>query len=98
MTEAQFYQHHDKLFRSLSKMETEVAMLVWMSFLDKEIADWLRISKSTVRLHVNNAIRKTGARNRVHLAVIVERSHGRTNLIQMTPTMRETSLYNVWQK
>ena len=39
-------------------------------FADNEIARVLAISGETVRFHLNNARRKAGARNRVHLAAM----------------------------
>jgi DNA-binding CsgD family transcriptional regulator len=52
----------------LSPREQEVAQLVAQSLSDKEIARHLNIAPTTVRTHLENAFRKTGAGNRAGLA------------------------------
>jgi len=52
----------------LSPREREVATLVAEGRANKEIADHLHISLDTVKRHITNVYRKTGARNRVQLA------------------------------
>jgi PAS domain S-box-containing protein len=52
---------------SLSEREREVIRLVALGSTSPEIAGTLHISHHTVRKHVDNAMRKTGARSRAHL-------------------------------
>jgi PAS domain S-box-containing protein len=53
--------------RRLSRREQDVVRLVALGWTDREIADELHIAHYTVRTHVRNAMRKTGARSRAHL-------------------------------
>lgn len=55
----------------LSAREIEVVQLVATGATNQEIAKRLVISPRTVQSHVDRAMKKTGARNRTHLAVIV---------------------------
>ena len=48
----------------LSPREHQVAMLIGRGLCNKEIARELGLSVGTVKLHVHNILRKTGARNR----------------------------------
>jgi DNA-binding CsgD family transcriptional regulator len=50
--------------------ERECHALLQQGFTDKEIARVLGISAETARDHLNNARKKVGARNRVHLAAL----------------------------
>lgn len=52
----------------LSPREQEAAQLVAQGMSDKEIARHLNIATTTVRTHLENAFRKTGASNRAGLA------------------------------
>jgi len=52
----------------LSPREQETARLVAQGLSDKEIARHLNIATTTVRTHLENAFRKTGASNRAGLA------------------------------
>jgi DNA-binding CsgD family transcriptional regulator len=52
----------------LSPREQETAQLVAQGLSDKEIARHLNIATTTVRTHLENAFRKTGASNRAGLA------------------------------
>jgi DNA-binding CsgD family transcriptional regulator len=56
------------LIIQLSPREKETAQLVAQGFSDKEIARHLNIATTTVRTHLENAFRKTGASNRAGLA------------------------------
>lgn len=56
------------LIISLSPREQETAQLVAQGLSDKEIARHLNIATTTVRTHLENAFRKTGASNRAGLA------------------------------
>lgn len=53
----------------LTKREKECVTLLQQGFSDPEISRTLAISPATVRFHMENARKKTGARNRVDLAV-----------------------------
>ena len=54
--------------------ELEVLRLLAEGMMDKEIADALHLSVTTVRYHVNNLISKTGSSSRTELAVNAVRS------------------------
>jgi DNA-binding NarL/FixJ family response regulator len=49
----------------LTARETEIMTLLAKGFLDKEIADKLGISYSTVRFHLHNIFPKFAASNRI---------------------------------
>jgi len=49
--------------------EADVLRLVIAGLANKEIAAALRLSPRTVEKHVENLLRKTGARSRLELAV-----------------------------
>ncbi len=53
----------------LTERELEVLRLLAEGLTDREIADRLFLSVTTVRYHVNNMISKTGASSRTELAV-----------------------------
>lgn len=55
------------LQRPLTPRERDVVWLVALGRSGPEIADELQIAHDTVRTHVRNAMRKTGARSRAHL-------------------------------
>jgi PAS domain S-box-containing protein len=55
----------------LSPRETEIVRLVALGMTGREIAAELQIAHHTVRTHVNNAMRRTGARSRAHLVAKV---------------------------
>lgn len=55
----------------LTAREREVARLVADGASNKEIARWLAISERTVKAHVAACFGKLGARDRLHLALIV---------------------------
>jgi DNA-binding CsgD family transcriptional regulator len=57
----------------LTGREAAVVRQVAEGLSNDEIAEILRISPRTIQAHVANARRKTGARNRAHLAVIAIR-------------------------
>ena len=52
---------------TLSKREREIVRLVALGGTAAEIADELQISHHTVRTHLRNSMRRTGARSRAHL-------------------------------
>lgn len=54
---------------NLSPRESEVCERLSWGMSNKEIAQELRLQLSTIRTHVSSALRKTGSRNRVQLAV-----------------------------
>ena len=64
----------DRSQAAFSLRERECHALLQQGFTDLEIARVLGISGETVRFHLNNARRKVGARNRVHLAALQLRS------------------------
>jgi len=57
-----------KLSTDLTEREQEVLRLVARGGRDREIAEQLCIADSTARKHVQNILRKLGARNRVEAA------------------------------
>lgn len=57
-----------------TERELDVLRLLAEGLTDKEIADHLHLSVTTVRYHVNNLIFKTGASSRTELAVNAVRS------------------------
>lgn len=58
---------------SITGREAEVIALIAEGLSNQEIADSLFVSLATVRTHVYNIFRKTGAKSRVHLLRIVRR-------------------------
>ena len=52
---------------TLSNREREIVRLVALGGTAAEIADELQISHHTVRTHLRNSMRRTGARSRAHL-------------------------------
>ena len=52
---------------TLSEREREIVRLVAMGGTGPEIADELHISHNTVRTHLRNSMKRTGARSRAHL-------------------------------
>ena len=59
---------------SVSRREREVLDLVAQGLTTEEVAQRLQISAVTVRSHVQNAIEKLGAHNRVHAVVLALRA------------------------
>jgi DNA-binding NarL/FixJ family response regulator len=59
----------------LSRREVEVAVLVAEGLTNKEIAARLSLTISTVKTHVEHALRKCFARNRAHLAAKYRRPY-----------------------
>ena len=59
---------------ALSGRELEILRLLVEGFSNPEIAAELNLSSRTVQSHVANALEKTGARSRTHLAVIAVRA------------------------
>lgn len=57
-------------FRSLTKREQEVALLLVKDLSNAGIAEWLRLSERTVKIHVGNILKKYGAKQRA--SVIAE--------------------------
>jgi PAS domain S-box-containing protein len=52
---------------ALSEREREIVRLVALGSTGPEIADQLQISHNTVRTHLRNSMKRTGARSRAHL-------------------------------
>jgi len=60
----------------LSKTETEVAVLVRRGWTNQAIADYLYRSLDTVKTHIKNCFKKTGATTRSELIHILEHGAG----------------------
>lgn len=56
--------------RRLSERERQIAALVARGLKNKDIAQELKISENTVKRHLQSIFNKTGARDRLELAVI----------------------------
>jgi two-component system, NarL family, nitrate/nitrite response regulator NarL len=56
--------------RRLSERERQIAALVARGMKNKDIAHELNISENTVKRHLQSIFNKTGARDRLELAVI----------------------------
>jgi DNA-binding CsgD family transcriptional regulator len=68
----------DDLFRfGVTAREYEVLLLLGERLTNREIADRLTVSPSTVKTHVERLLAKTGRRNRVELAELAEASDTR---------------------
>jgi DNA-binding NarL/FixJ family response regulator len=59
----------------LSRREREVLELLAGGLTGEEVAERLVLSPETVRTHVRNAMRKLGARTRVHAVALAARRH-----------------------
>lgn len=55
---------------TLSEREREIVRLVALGGTGPEIADELQISHNTVRTHLRNSMKRTGARSRAHLVAM----------------------------
>ena len=64
-----------KKFESLSPREREVMALVAAGQLNKQVADSLKISEITVKVHRGNAMRKMAARSLAELVRMADRLH-----------------------
>jgi len=60
---------------ALSPQQKRVAELVAKAWTNREIAQILDVSVETVKVHVKAARRRTGARNRVDLALVILRGN-----------------------
>lgn len=56
----------------LTPREQEVVHLVSKGLSDKEVASLLGIGFTTLRTHLNNAMRKIGCNNRTEMALLVQ--------------------------
>lgn len=63
-----------RLLGALTEREREVALAVASGLSNADIAARLYLSETTVKTHLNNAMMKVGATNRVQLAVVVARA------------------------
>lgn len=61
--------HKKRLLASLTERELEVLTLVANGYQDKEVAQHLQVSLSTVKKHMSNVIAKTETRSRTEAAV-----------------------------
>jgi DNA-binding NarL/FixJ family response regulator len=64
-------QHAAARLNSLSSREHEVAMAIGRGLSNAEIAKDLFMSLATVKAHVTRVLEKTGAENRVQVAIVV---------------------------
>lgn len=64
----------EELLADLTDRELEIAVLVAQGLSNQEIADAMFMSQATVKTHLNRINIKLDTSNRVHIAVIVERS------------------------
>lgn len=62
-------------FENLTLREKEVAMLIIQGKLNKEIADKLSISENTVKTHIRNILKKSGASNKLKFLTIINDSN-----------------------
>jgi DNA-binding NarL/FixJ family response regulator len=60
----------DELLRLLTDREYEVLCLMRSGLTNREIAERLVVSATTVKTHVSNLLAKLGARNRIEAAII----------------------------
>lgn len=64
---------NEPLSNLLTAKEIEVVNFLPLGFSDKEIAREMTISVTTIRSHINSAMRKLGCKNRTQLAVLLSR-------------------------
>lgn len=65
----------------LTPREHDVITLVAEGYVDKEIANFLKLSHRTVQTHLNSVINKLGARNRTNAAVLyIKTSYEQKNI------------------
>lgn len=62
----------------LTEREIEVLKYVIQGFTNRQIAEILIITTSTVKAHISSILRKTGVKNRLDLALLAT-AHGYTN-------------------
>lgn len=55
----------------LTSREQEVVRLVTKGLSDKDVANLLDISFTTLRTHLNNSMRKIGCNNRTEMALLI---------------------------
>lgn len=66
---------------NLTPRQRQVTELICAGLADKEIADKLGLACCTVNYHARAAVKKSGARNRPHLACLFLRSQGSSDAI-----------------
>jgi len=59
--------------RLITKRESEVFRLVMQGCSNLEISGTLYVSESTVKFHIGNILKKTGALNRSQLTMLFEK-------------------------
>jgi len=57
------------LFATLTSAQYRIVVLVAQGMFNKQIADELKISESTVKVHISNVLKRTNLRSRTELAV-----------------------------
>ncbi len=73
---ADYLNHENGLLHKLSPRESEIADLIRQSYSNREIADRLVISISTVRVHINNIMEKLKVSTRRQIAHSDEEMQG----------------------
>lgn len=63
-----------EILKSLTQREKEVALLVAKGESNQHIADGLKISQNTVKLHIASTFEKLNIKNRVALALLVSKA------------------------
>jgi len=66
-------------WRSLSPQQYACAMLLRDGLENSEIASKMGVSRLTVKAHLEHAYTRSGAKNRVQLALMAERGELRAN-------------------
>jgi DNA-binding NarL/FixJ family response regulator len=64
------------ILKGLSSREKQVVDLIAAGFSNKETAQHLNLTEGTVKLHLHNIFKKTGAKNRTTLAALTLRLQG----------------------
>lgn len=64
--------HEDEPLRGLTRTELRVAQLLARACSNKQIADHLRISKSTVETHVSHVLKKLGVQSRSEAVLVIK--------------------------
>lgn len=75
---------------SLSERELQVLRYLALGWSNKHIADWLRVSGSTVNFHVANVLQKLAAANRAHAVSLA--MHG--GMIRLRNVVIENGITN----
>lgn len=63
-----------RVLATLTRRESEVALLAAQGHTNGEIAESLNVTVSTVRFHMGNVLHKLGCRDRIHLGLLLRTS------------------------